>query len=146
MTRSDSAASVRDSLKTADWGTVSAPASTTLGNLFKAPSEGAWAGVSSYGNKPVIRYSTVHGVKGMEFPGVVLVLPDRLRVDTVTERTVLDDWEGDHNTEARRVLYVAGSRAQQLLMCAVHRKHTDRVAALLDAKGVPFIKRSPGAS
>jgi hypothetical protein len=140
MTRSDFAASVRDSLKTADWGNVPAPASSALGNLFKAPSEGAWAGVASFGNEPTIRYSTVHGVKGMEFPGVVLVLPDRLRVDKVTERTVLDDWEGDHNTEARRVLYVAGSRAQQLLMCAVHRKHTDRVASLLDAKGVPYIK------
>ncbi|MER8156909.1 UvrD-helicase domain-containing protein [Streptomyces sp. NPDC094472] len=139
-TRSDFAASVRDSLKTADWGTVLAPASSDLGNLFKAPSEGAWAGVASFGNNPSIRYSTVHGVKGMEFPGVVLVLPDRLRVDKVTERTVLDDWEGDHNTEARRVLYVGGSRAQQLLVCAVHRKHTDRVASLLDAKGVPYVK------
>ncbi|MQL61899.1 ATP-dependent helicase [Streptomyces vinaceus] len=139
-TRSDFAALVRDSLKMADWGNVPAPASSDLGNLFKAPSEGAWAGVASFGNNPSIRYSTVHGVKGMEFPGVVLVLPDRLRVDKVTERTVLDDWEGDHNTEARRVLYVASSRAQQLLVCAVHRKHTDRVASLLDAKGVPYIK------
>jgi superfamily I DNA/RNA helicase len=82
----------------------------------------------------------VHGLKGIEFPGVVLVLPDRLRVDKATERTVLDDWEGDHNTEARRVLYVAGSRAEQLLVCAVHKKHAVRVASLLDAKGVPYLK------
>jgi ATP-dependent exoDNAse (exonuclease V) beta subunit len=61
-------------------------------------------------------------------------------VDKVTERTVLDDWEGNHNTEARRVLYVAGSRAEQLLICAVHRKHTDRVASLLQAKEVPYVK------
>ncbi|QLH21816.1 ATP-dependent helicase [Streptomyces sp. Rer75] len=138
-TRGDFAASVRDTLKTADWGNMSAPTSSDLGNLFKAPSEGAWAGVASFGNSPSIRYSTVHGVKGMEFPGVVLVLPDRLRVNRVTERTVLDDWEGDHNTEARRVLYVAGSRAQRLLVCAVHQKHTARVASMLDAKGVPNI-------
>ncbi|WP_167739905.1 3'-5' exonuclease, partial [Streptomyces griseofuscus] len=85
-----------------------------------------------------IKPTTVHGVKGMEFPGVVLVLPDRLRVDPVTGRTVLDDWEGAHNTEARRVLYVAGSRAQELLVCALHRKHTSRVAAILDVKGVPY--------
>ncbi|MEU8522211.1 3'-5' exonuclease [Streptomyces sp. NPDC048577] len=111
-----------------------------VGTLFKAPTEGAWASVASFGNGPTIRYSTVHGVKGMEFPGVVLVLPDKLRVDRVTDRTVLDDWEGDHNTEARRVLYVAGSRAQELLVCAVHRKHTGRVASLLDATGVPYIK------
>ncbi|MFE3947195.1 hypothetical protein ACFXPV_35860 [Streptomyces sp. NPDC059118] len=138
--RGDFAASARDSLKTADWGNMPAPASSDLGNLFKAPSEGAWASVASSGNSPSIRYSTVHGVKGMEFPGVVLVLPDRLRVNRVTERTVLDDWEGDHNTEARRVLSVAGSRAQELLVCAVHHKHSARVASLLEAKGVPYIK------
>lgn len=137
-TRLDFAAEVREFLKTAGWGDGPAPASSDLGKLFKAPPEAAWAGVSSFGNSPSIRYSTVHGVKGLEFPGVVLVLPDRLRVDPVTGRTVLDDWEGDHNTEARRVLYVAGSRAQELLVCALHRKHTSRVAALLDVKGVPY--------
>ncbi|MFJ8793675.1 UvrD-helicase domain-containing protein [Streptomyces sp. NPDC102462] len=137
-TRLDFAAEVREFLKTASWGDGPAPASSDLGKLFKAPPEAAWAGVSSFGNSPSIRYSTVHGVKGMEFPGVVLVLPDRLRVDPVTGRTVLDDWEGAHNTEARRVLYVAGSRAQELLVCALHRKHTSRVAALLDVKGVPY--------
>ncbi|RZD71851.1 hypothetical protein C0Q57_06025 [Streptomyces albidoflavus] len=139
-TRLNFAASVRDFLRTADWGNVPAPAPNDLGTLFKAPSERAWASVASFGNSPTIRYSTVHGVKGMEFPGVVLVLPDRLRVDRVTDRTVLDDWEGDHDTEARRVLYVAGSRAQELLVCAVHRKHTGRVASLLDATGVPYTK------
>ncbi|MEU9413072.1 UvrD-helicase domain-containing protein [Streptomyces sp. NPDC048281] len=140
MTRGEFAASVRESLKAAGWGDGPAPTASDLGNLFKAPSEDAWASVASFDSGPSIRYSTVHGVKGMEFTGVVLVLPDRLRVDRVTGRTVLDDWEGDHNTEARRVLYVAGSRAQQLLVCAVHRKHTSRVASLLDAKGVPYIK------
>ncbi|MFD3566017.1 UvrD-helicase domain-containing protein [Streptomyces sp. NPDC058667] len=139
-TRLAFAAEVRDFLKAADWGYIAGPAASDLGNLFKAPSEGAWAGVASFGSSPSIRYSTVHGVKGMEFPGVVMVLPDRLRVNQVTERTVLDDWEGNHNTEARRVLYVAGSRAEQLLICAVHRKHTGRVSTLLDAAGVPHIK------
>ncbi|WP_328732829.1 ATP-binding domain-containing protein [Streptomyces caniferus] len=134
------AAEVRDFFKTAGWGELPSPASSDLGRLFKAPSEGAWASAASFGNSPSIRYSTVHGVKGMEFPGVVLVLPDRLRVDRVTERTVLDDWEGDHDTEARRVLYVAGSRAQALLVCAVHRKHISRVAALLNAAGVPYVQ------
>jgi DNA helicase-2/ATP-dependent DNA helicase PcrA len=77
----------------------------------------------------------------MEFPGVVLVLSDRLRPNQETKRTVLDDWEGNHDTEARRVLYVAGSRAQELLVCAIHREHVSRVAALLDAKGISYIKR-----
>jgi superfamily I DNA/RNA helicase len=139
-TRHAFAAEVRDLLKAANWGETEQPSSGDLGNLFKAPTDGAWASVASFGNRPAIRHSTVHGVKGMEFPGVVLVLPERLRADRITERTVLDDWEGDHDTEARRVLYVAGSRAQELLVCAVHRKHTARVGDLLDAKRVPYIR------
>ncbi|MDF3142933.1 MULTISPECIES: UvrD-helicase domain-containing protein [unclassified Streptomyces] len=134
------AVEVRDFMKTADWGDVAPPSSSDLGKLFKAPSDGAWTSVASFGNSPMIRFSTVHGVKGMEFPGVVLVLPEKLRVDRITEWTVLDDWEGGHDTEARRVLYVAGSRAQELLMCAVHRRHVARVGALLDAKGVPYVR------
>lgn len=51
---------------------------------------------------------------------------------TVPDRTVLDDWEGGHDSEARRVFYVAGSRAQKLLIWAVHRKHMGRVTAILD--------------
>ncbi|MFE9882577.1 UvrD-helicase domain-containing protein [Streptomyces sp. NPDC005784] len=134
------AAEVRAFMKTADWGDVPPPNVSDLGKLFRAPTDVSWAGVANFSNDPAVRFSTVHGVKGMEFRGVVLVLPERLRVDRVTERTVLDDWEGDHNTEARRVLYVAGSRAQELLMFAVHRKHAARVGHLLAARGVPYLK------
>ncbi|MEU9369518.1 ATP-dependent helicase [Streptomyces avermitilis] len=139
-TRQAFAAEVRNFMRSADWGDVVPPSAGGLGKLFKAPSDGLWAGVAGFGNSPTIRFSTVHGVKGKEFPGVVLVLPEKLRVDRVTDRTVLDDWEGGHDTEARRVLYVAGSRAQKLLMCAVHRKHVARVGDLLDAKGVPYVR------
>ncbi|MBD0740535.1 UvrD-helicase domain-containing protein [Streptomyces sp. CBMA29] len=139
MTRQAFAADVRDFLKAAEWPRATAPTTSNLGNLFKAPSESDWASISSSRPGPSMRFSTVHGVKGMEFRGVVLVLPDRLRVDAATERSVLDDWEGGHDTESRRVLYVAGSRAQELLIFAVHRRHTARVGALLDGKGVPYV-------
>ncbi|SKA35384.1 Superfamily I DNA or RNA helicase [Marinactinospora thermotolerans DSM 45154] len=139
-TRQAFAAEVRDFLAAVDWGDVPSPDSSTLGRLFRAPPEEVWASVTRSGTVPRIRHSTVHGVKGMEFPGVVLVLPERLKADPTTGRTVLDDWEGGHDTEARRVLYVAGSRAQELLMCAVHRRHIDRVAALLGSKGVPHLR------
>ncbi|MCX4856601.1 UvrD-helicase domain-containing protein [Streptomyces canus] len=139
-TKQTFAAEVREFLKAAAWDDATPPAASDLSKLFSAPrKDDAWASVASFGNSPAIHYSTVHGVKGMEFRGVVLVLPDRLRKDRITERTVLDDWEGDHDTEARRVLYVAGSRAQELLICAVHRKHVARVGSLLDAKDVPYV-------
>ncbi|MEU5382016.1 ATP-dependent helicase [Streptomyces sp. NPDC005968] len=139
-TREAFAAEVRDFMRTAEWGDAKPPSAGDLGKLFRAPTQTDWASVSTSGAGPTVRFSTVHGVKGKEYPGVVLVLPDRLRVDALTERTVVDDWEGGHNTEARRVLYVAGSRAQQLLICAIHRRHSARISALLDNTGVPYTK------
>lgn len=136
------AAEVRTFLKAANWGDLQPPAQADLGGVFRAPTEDAWSDVSAMRAKPLIAYSTVHGVKGAEFPGVVLVLPSTLRKDDVTTRTVLDDWEGGHDTEPRRVLYVAGSRAQQLLVVAVHRKHVSRVATILGARGVPYVRHT----
>lgn len=141
-TRQAFAVEVREFLKLANWDDVTPPVHGDLGGLFRAPSEDNWAGVSALREKPLVPYSTVHGVKGLEFPGVVLVLPEKLRKDGVTERTVLDDWEGGHDTEPRRVLYVAGSRAQKLLVFAVHRKHVSRVATLLGVKGVPYVRHN----
>ncbi|WP_329101605.1 UvrD-helicase domain-containing protein [Streptomyces sp. NBC_01439] len=137
-TRQGFATEVRDFLKDANWGDLNPPVSGDLGGLFRAPKEDVWANVASLGDDPLIPYSTVHGVKGMEFPGVVLVLPDTPRSKATEE--VLDAWESSQDIESRRVLYVAGSRAQKLLVFAVHRKHIDRVAALLDAKAVPYVR------
>lgn len=134
------AAEVRGYLHTAQWGDVRQPSKSDLGALFRAPKDATWAGVASTVTSPLVRFSTVHGVKGREFPGVVLIVPDRLRADPATERTVVDDWEGGHNTESRRVLYVAGSRAQQLLVCAIHKKHIGRVEAVLGRTGVPYTR------
>ncbi len=139
-TAKEYAVTVREFLKDANWGDVTPPVAGDLGKFFKAPTEESWATVANLGDEPLVPYSTVHGVKGMEFRGVVLVLPGTLRKDDVTGRTVLDDWEGGHDTEARRVLYVAGSRAQELLAFTVHRKHVGRVATLLDANAIPYVR------
>lgn len=137
-TAKEFAVEVREFLKTADWGDATPPAAGDLGNLFKAPREVDWGNVASLGDNPLIPYSTVHGVKGMEFPGVVLVLPDTPRSKATDE--VLDAWESGQDIESRRVLYVAGSRAQKLLVFAVYSRHIDRVVALLDAKAIPYVR------
>ncbi|WP_217161954.1 ATP-dependent helicase [Streptomyces sp. AC512_CC834] len=139
-TRNTFAAEVRTYLRDADWADICPPNTTDLGRLFKAPNEATWTRTTSTGTEPLMRFSTVHGVKGRQYPGVVLVVPDRLRTDNATERNVVDDWESDHNTEARRVLYVAGSRAQQLLICAIHEKHIGRIEAVLAKSGVPHAR------
>jgi superfamily I DNA/RNA helicase len=79
----------------------------------------------------------VHSVKGREFPGVVVVLPRKLLEDD-HGHTVLDHWEQNKPSELRRVLYVGASRAQRLLILAVHATQRDRVITLLKQDGVPY--------
>jgi DNA helicase-2/ATP-dependent DNA helicase PcrA len=67
----------------------------------------------------------------------VVALPQNLRTDP-SNQNVLDHWEHDKDTEARRVLYVGASRAQTLLILAVHTNHANRVAGLLKRDGVPY--------
>ena len=74
---------------------------------------------------------------GREFAGVVVVLPKNLWGDT-GDRHVLDHWEQRTTSELRRVLYVGASRAQRLLILAVHANHVDRVANLLKSDAVPY--------
>ncbi|MFH9178697.1 UvrD-helicase domain-containing protein [Streptomyces albogriseolus] len=127
---------VRIFLKNVEWGHLGTPTARSIGSMYKAPSEKSWSGITHLTVSPLVPYSTVHGVKGLEFRGVVLIIPEAPKSKATEE--VLDAWERDLDTEARRVLYVAGSRAEELLMLAVHTIHVDRVAALLDARGIPY--------
>ena len=53
-------------------------------------------------------------------------------------RHVLDHWEQGTPSELRRVLYVGASRAQRLLILAVHTDHLSRVTSLLNDDDVPY--------
>jgi ATP-dependent exoDNAse (exonuclease V) beta subunit len=64
-------------------------------------------------------------------------LPKNLRIDE-SGRSVLDCWEQGVDSEARRVLYVGASRAERLLVLAVHESHVDRVTAVLSRDGVSY--------
>ncbi|WP_328954067.1 ATP-dependent helicase [Kitasatospora purpeofusca] len=104
---------------------------------FRAPTTDAWEELLKAEAASGLLSSTIHGVKGQEFPAVALTLPARMRKDT-TGRTVLDDWEFGFQTEARRVLYVGASRAQALLMLVVPAVQTERVTKLLSRDAVPY--------
>jgi superfamily I DNA/RNA helicase len=85
----------------------------------------------------VLTISPIYSVKRREFPTVVVVLPQDLRTDTAKQH-VLDHWDQGTASEARRVLYVGASRAQTLLILAVHTDHANRVAELLKRDGIPY--------
>lgn len=105
-----------------------------LGAFLKAPS--TWPAPDEDAAK-VFQFATIHSVKGREFPTAIVVVPQSLRQDDDNEH-VLDHWEHGRDTEARRVLYVGASRAQTLLILAVHTDHANRVAGLLKRDGVLY--------
>jgi DNA helicase II / ATP-dependent DNA helicase PcrA len=84
----------------------------------------------------VLNYSTIHGAKGLQYRVTAVVLPEDL-IANDEGHTCLDLWENDLEGEAKRVLYVAASRAEQLLILAAHSSHVDRVTSILDRGGVP---------
>jgi DNA helicase-2/ATP-dependent DNA helicase PcrA len=108
-----------------------------LGSIMKAVPSAKWATLHEANRTDGLPWSSIHGVKGQEFNGVAVILPERLTT-SVNGHTVLDFWENDAEAEPRRVLYVAASRAQELLILAVHEKHVARVEATLRRDSVPY--------
>ena len=107
-----------------------------LSDRVKKPNPAVWDQCTQTdAPRPELRCSTVHAAKGAEFGAVLVALPAVLR--TVDDRTVLDDWTGGFNTEPRRVLYVAASRAKKLLAFGAGPHQSHAFAELLTAAGVP---------
>ena len=74
---------------------------------------------------------TIHSVKGMQFPAVCVVT-------TRTLRGILDFLETGEpadNAESARKLYVAASRAEELLVVAAPRSQAQRLKTHLEAQG-----------
>lgn len=94
----------------------------TIGARLKTPTDKVWNfwqaridGTTSTAGQHIAPWTHIHGVKGDEFEAVVLAIPSSSSGPT----HVLDDWENNHNTEQRRVLYVGASRAAKVLVLVV---------------------------
>lgn len=82
-------------------------------------------------------WSTVHRFKGLEFPGVGLVIPRQPGYRK--EASAVEDWELAADSEGRRVLYVGASRAERLLVIIVDSQADYmKVQKLLTLDAVPF--------
>jgi DNA helicase II / ATP-dependent DNA helicase PcrA len=80
---------------------------------------------------------TIHSVKGMEFPGICVVLSPR------TCKELLDyliTGEPTDSAEAARKLYVAASRAERLLVIAVPRSQGPRLVEHIKKTGAEMIE------
>lgn len=84
-----------------------------------------------------LRCSTIHDAKGREFDSVLLVIPpDRGRMDRT--ETLLASWEVRAENEAKRVIYVGATRAQQLLAIAIPSLFWNRLQSVLEGARVSF--------
>ncbi|HEY4277398.1 MAG TPA: UvrD-helicase domain-containing protein [Conexibacter sp.] len=99
----------------------------------KRPDATSWAQRNHVSSSDVLGFDTVHGFKGREQEAVLVSLFYLQRVD---DKSVLDVWDEGLDTEARRVLYVAASRARSLLAFAATAQNAARVAGILRRHGV----------
>jgi len=86
-------------------------------------------------------FSTIHGFKGLQAPAVILVIPEAGGPDDGATA-----WIDGVSTDARRVLYVGASRAQRLLVLAVHESMVEKVVGVLARDAVPFVLENPEAT
>lgn len=75
---------------------------------------------------------TIHSVKGMEFPSVCVVISVKWAKAILDFLTAAD---GALNFEEARKIYVGASRAQRLLVIAIPKSQSRRLAALLRTTG-----------
>jgi hypothetical protein len=88
----------------------------------------------------LLRSSSVHQAKGSEAKAVLVTLP-RDRKPSTRTADLLSAWEFGHDTEARRVLYVAVTRAERLCALAVPQAHLATTERILTTTSVPFSSR-----
>jgi DNA helicase II / ATP-dependent DNA helicase PcrA len=107
----------------------------TLSGL-KVPNGDKWA------SKPSVaadahKHSTIHGYKGLEHNAVAMIITERV-AGVSADEDGLSQWTSDIAGEARNVLYVGASRAQQLLIIGAHQTVFDEVQANLDRDHVTY--------
>jgi DNA helicase-2/ATP-dependent DNA helicase PcrA len=110
-----------------------------VSQYLRTPSADQWEKLGAPPQNSSLTWAAVHSVKGQEFPAVALVIAKTTaRTRDENGLSAVDHWEANTDAEARRVLYVGASRAEGLLILAVHRSHQSRVKAILQRDGVPF--------
>lgn len=100
---------------------------------LKTPKGNVWPAVPRVVARQ-LSCSTIHGYKGLQAPAVILVIPEAGGPDDGATA-----WIEGVSTDARRVLYVGASRAQRLLVLAVHESMIDKVTGVLARDAVPFV-------
>ncbi len=80
---------------------------------------------------------TIHSVKGMQFPGVCVVLSTQTSKDIID---YLSTGQPAARAESARKLYVAASRAERLLVIAAPKSQSTRLMEHIEKTGAQVTK------
>ena len=133
---------LKDRLSAVSWPN----GNSLVSGSVRTPREQSWRACLGPSPEPdAMRAATIHSVKGREFPAVLLVLPDRPRMDA-DGLSVLDHWEQDRSSESRRVLYVGASRPTDVLALAVPAEHREQLIRILETTNVAYAETAVSTS
>ncbi|MCU1382602.1 MAG: ATP-dependent helicase UvrD/PcrA [Acidobacteria bacterium] len=116
---------------------LSLPAGQSTARFFRTPPGAAWARSLRVRHQTNLACGTVHEAKGKQFDAVVVVIPpDRAPTNHTAE--LFTAWETRTELEAKRVVYVAVTRARRLVVLAVPLAYAPRCQAILASARVGF--------
>lgn len=101
------------------------------------PKGDKWPSLPSWRKASTLEYGTIHSYKGLQREFVTMVMPED-SASRAEEESGVTLWHENRDGEARRVLYVGATRAQKLLMLAVHDSHLDNVLDCVVRDSVPI--------
>jgi DNA helicase-2/ATP-dependent DNA helicase PcrA len=104
---------------------------------FQNRADANWQQLLVTGNASEIGSATIHEAKGKEYVAVCVVIPPDLREPRRTEQ-LLNNWQNRTDDEAKRVIYVAITRAKKLCVVAIPAASGDRLRRILEAAQINF--------
>jgi superfamily I DNA/RNA helicase len=104
---------------------------------LRKPNGDVWPDLPARGSG-MLPWSTAHGFKGLQAPAVAVVIGPPPR-GLSQEDSGVELWDRNLPGEARRVLYVAASRAERLAILVVQDNQYEAVLRCLDRDGVSYV-------
>jgi hypothetical protein len=105
---------------------------TSENRYFIDRNDACWNNLLTTGNEPEFACATIHEAKGREYSAVCVVIPPDSRDLRRTEQLFVS-WSDRTDDEAKRVIYVAITRAKKLGAVAIPSAYRDRLSAILEA-------------
>jgi hypothetical protein len=99
---------------------------------FTNRTDADWHRLLMSGDAPEFACATIHEAKGREYDAICVVIPPDIREPRRIEQLFIA-WQNRMDDEAKRVIYVAITRARKLGVIAIPAAFRDRLIAILEA-------------